>query len=62
MTTDNEKYLSALKNNNGKLDEITLGESIGFTNDKTTQIIHELINEGKIEFQSFGICSYIIRQ
>ena len=62
MTTDKEKYFLALKNNNGQLDEIALGESIGFTSDKTTQIIEELVNEGKIEFQSFGLCSYRVRQ
>ena len=62
MTTDKEKYFLALKNNNGQLDEITLGESIGFTSDKTTKIIDELVNEGKIEFQSFGLCSYRVRQ
>ena len=62
MTTDKEKYFAALKANNGQLDEIALGESIGFTQDKTNQLIDELVNEGKIEFQSFGLCSYRVRQ
>ena len=62
MTTNKEKYFLALKNSNGQLDEIALGESIGFTNDQTIQIIEELVNEGKIEFQSFGLCSYRVRQ
>jgi len=62
MTTDKDKYLAALKNNNGQLDEIALGETLGFTSDKTNQIIEELTNEGKIEFQSFGLCSYKVRQ
>lgn len=62
MTTDKEKYFLELKNNNGQLDEIALGESIGLTSDNTNQIIEELVNEGKIEFQSFGLCSYRIKQ
>jgi hypothetical protein len=62
MTTDKEKYLAALKANDGKLDEITLGKSIGFTENKTNELIDELVNEGKIEFQSFGLCSYRVRQ
>jgi hypothetical protein len=62
MTTDKEKYLAALKANDGRLDEITLGKSIGFTEDKTNELIDELVNEGKIEFQSFGLCSYRVRQ
>ena len=62
MATAKDKYLEALKSNNGKLDEITLGESLGFTADATSRIIEELMNEGKIEFQSFGLCSYKVRQ
>ena len=62
MITDKEKYLMALKSNNGLLDEITLGKTIGFTEDKTNQLIDELVTEGKIEFQSFGLCSYRSRQ
>ncbi len=62
MTTDKDKYVLALKSNNGQLDEIALGETIGFTEDKTNQLIDELVNEGKIEFQSFGLCSYKVRQ
>jgi len=62
MKTDKEKYLAELKANNGQLDEIALGETIGFTADKTNQIIDELVNEGKIEFHSFGLCSYRVRE
>ena len=62
MTADKEKFYLALKNNNGQLDEIDLGEGIGLTSDKTTQIFEELVNEGKIEFQSFGLCSYKVIQ
>jgi DNA-binding Lrp family transcriptional regulator len=55
---DKEKYLIALKQNNGEQDEYTLGEMLGFTDEQTKQIIEELEQEGKIEFISFGLCSY----
>jgi hypothetical protein len=58
MNTDKDKYLAALKGNNGQLDEVTLGQTIGLTNEQTEKIINELEDEGKIEFQSFGVCSY----
>ncbi len=55
---DKQKFLKALINNKGQMDEYTLGEAIGFAQDKTKIIIDELVNEGKIEFQSMGLCSY----
>ena len=60
--SDKEKYLIALQNSNEQLDNITLGESIGFTSVKTTQIIEKLLNEGKIKFKSLGLFSYRGRQ
>ena len=51
-------YLNALKTNNGQLDEISLGVTLGFSEEKTKQIINQLLVENKIEFQSFGLCSY----
>jgi hypothetical protein len=58
MTSDSEKYLKALKENNGQLDETSVGLSIGLSEEKTSNVIDELVNERKIEFQSFGLCSY----
>jgi polyhydroxyalkanoate synthesis regulator phasin len=58
MENEKQTFLEALKGNNGKLDELSLGTSLGFTEIKTKQIIDELVKEGKIEFQSFGLCSY----
>ena len=55
---NNQKYLNALKANNGQLDEISLGESLGLSEEQTNQIIAELLADNKIEFQSFGLCSY----
>jgi hypothetical protein len=58
MNSDKQKYLTALKANNGQLDEIALGEKLGFTEVQTNQIIADLLTDNKIEFQSFGLCSY----
>jgi hypothetical protein len=59
-TTEEEvnKYLFALQNNNDKFDEIELGLNIGFDEKKTNEIITKLLEDGKIEFMSFGLCSY----
>ncbi|WP_237144565.1 hypothetical protein [Pontibacter pamirensis] len=43
-----ERYLGALKHNNGKLDEDELGQSLGFSKEYTDEIIEELLSDGKI--------------
>lgn len=58
---DKEIYLRALNNNNGKLDELMLGESIGFDDDKTMRIISQLLTEYRIEFEHVGSCSYKVK-
>ncbi len=58
MNNGKQKYLAALQANNGQLDEITLGVKLGFSEEQTNQIIADLLADNKIEFQSFGLCSY----
>ena len=58
---DATKYLNALKGNNGNFDEISLGETLGFSEGKTKDIIKTLLDLGEIEFQSFGLCSYRVK-
>lgn len=60
--TEIQKYLIALENNNEKFDEIELGLNIGLNEKTTKEIIEKLTEEGKIEFKSFGLCSYQIRK
>ena len=55
---DKESLLQALKNNQGKTDEITLGEQLGFSEDETQRIINQLLSEHKIQFERFGLCNY----
>jgi hypothetical protein len=57
---DKEKFLSALKANKGELEEYDLGAALGFTDERTKSILEDLLKEGKIEFVSFGLCSYRI--
>lgn len=53
-----ERYLGALNQNNGKLDEEELGQSIGFSKEYTDKIIEELLSDGKIKFHAAGACQY----
>jgi DNA-binding Lrp family transcriptional regulator len=59
MEDKKKKLLTALKQNAGRSDEATVGESIGLTESELNQALTELVNEGKLEFQSFGICNYV---
>lgn len=43
-----ERYLKALQDNKGELDEEQLGQSIGFSKEYTHKIIAELVAEGKV--------------
>lgn len=56
-----EKYLFALANNK-TLDEISLGATIGLTEVETRQIISDLLLEDKIEEETFGICSFKVKE
>lgn len=56
-----DKYLKALMENDGRMNEIDLGESIGFTEGQTTRLIVQLLAEYKIEFESNRACSYRIK-
>ena len=58
LDSEKQKYLAALAANDGRVDEYSLGEALSFTDSKTKQILDALEQEGKIEFQSFGVCSY----
>lgn len=57
---DKELYYQALKKDNGKLDEITLGETIGLTEVETVRIISMLLTEYKIDFVTNRACQYRI--
>lgn len=51
-------YLKALVENNGKFNEIDLGEKIGFNEDETREIIVQLLSEHKIIYVENRVCSY----
>jgi len=55
---DKEIYLQALKTNQGKTDEITLGEQLGINEENTQKIISQLLTEHKISFELSGLCNY----
>ncbi len=53
-----ELYLELMQTNDGKSDEITLGEKLDLTENETRAIISQLLSEHKITFNEFGICKY----
>ncbi len=55
---DKDRYFKALVENNGKLNEIDLGENIGIDEEETRKIIVELLLEHKIEYMENGSCNY----
>ena len=56
-----EKYFQALKFDNGRLDEIDLGESVNIDEESTRRIISLLLSEHKIEYAVNGACNYRIK-
>lgn len=61
MEKDKEKYLNALKENKGKMDERSLGESLGFSKQHTDKVIEALLADEKIEYKTEGACSYKLK-
>ncbi len=53
-----EKYYKALIENNGRLNEIDLGEKIGLDENETREIIVQLLSEHKIEYVENRACNY----
>ncbi|WP_103072168.1 hypothetical protein [Aquimarina sediminis] len=55
-----DRYLNALIENNGKLNEIDLGQRIGLNDNETREIITQLLSEYKIEYSEYKNCDYNI--
>ncbi len=55
-----EIYFRALMADNGRLDEIELGESLAIDEEETRKIISMLLSEYKIEYAVNGACNYKI--
>lgn len=52
------KYYLALKENKGRLNEMDLGEALGFEDELTRRIIVQLMSEHKIEYYENATCKY----
>lgn len=57
-----EKYYKAFIENDGQLNEIDLGEKIGFDEDETNKIIVQLLSEHKIEYTENRACNYSLKK
>ncbi len=55
-----ERYFNALITNNGRLDEISLGEKNYMDENETREIISQLLSEHKIEYVENRACNYSI--
>lgn len=55
-----DRYLKALINNNGKLNEIDLGEKYGLNENETEEVIAQLLSEHKIEYVMNRVCNYSV--
>ncbi|MGB0871107.1 MAG: hypothetical protein ACPGSD_16075 [Flavobacteriales bacterium] len=53
-----ERYMNALIKNNGKLNEIDLGEKLFIDANDTMEIISQLLSEYKIVYETYGVCNY----
>ena len=53
-----ERYYKALIKNDGRLNEIDLGEKIYLDENETREIISQLLSEHKIEYVESRACNY----
>ncbi len=53
-----ERYYKALIEDNGQLNEIDLGEKLGFDENETREILVRLLSEHKIEYMENRACNY----
>ena len=58
--TNKDIYYKALMENNGRINEIDLGEIIGLDEEETRKIIVQLLSEYKIEYVENRVCNYSI--
>lgn len=57
-----EQYYSLFIENNGRLNEIDLGETMGLSEEETSVIIVHLLSENKIEYIENRNCNYSLKK
>lgn len=55
-----ERYIKALIENNGQLNELDLGERIQLDEDETREIIAQLLSEHRIRYEGKNVCKYSV--
>ena len=58
--TNKKIYYKALIGNDGRINEIDIGEIIGLDEEETRKIIVQLLSEYKIEYVENRVCNYSI--
>ncbi|WP_242927877.1 hypothetical protein [Pontibacter vulgaris] len=61
MKRDKERFLTVLSDNNGRYDETTLGERLGFTRKYVYEIIDALMEEERIVREKEGNSNYKVK-
>lgn len=56
-----DRYLKALIENSGQLNEIDLGEKIQLEEEETREIIAQLLSEHRVIYQENGCCAYNVK-
>ena len=56
-----DRYLKALIENRGQLNEIDLGEKIQLEEEETREIIAQLLSEHRVIYQENGYCAYKVK-
>jgi len=56
-----DRYLKALIENRGQLNEIDLGEKIQLEEEETREIIAQLLSEYRVIYQENGCCAYNVK-
>ncbi|WP_027065499.1 hypothetical protein [Maribacter sp. Hel_I_7] len=55
-----KRFIKALVENNGQLNELDLGERIQLDEDETREIIAQLLSEHRIRYEANSICKYSV--
>lgn len=58
--TNKDKYYNLLRENNGLLNELELGETIGLDENETQSLLSQLLCEYKITYEPHEACNYRI--
>lgn len=60
--TNKDRYYALFKENEGQMNEIALGETIGLDEAEVLRILSQLLSEYKVEYAPRGASNYSLMQ